>query len=440
MLDRRLRILLIFPKGEFLCKSAEFKDFMRDSRDMQTILHFWNGIGVALPTLAALTPPEHEVIIVDENMETVDFAQPCDIVGITAITHQAVRAYEIADEFRKRGRYVVLGGMHATVMPDEAQAHADTVIVGEAENIWPRFLNDYTSSNAQPTYSQKHFPPVDMTRIPLPRYDLLAKYKYPIVYVQASRGCPHDCEFCVASNVYGKRYKHKTVDQITKEVQEIRKYWKNVRIGFADDNLFVDHRFSRDLVASLGQLKIVWFAQSDVMVAHDEKFLKDLYASGCKFIIIGFESISKDNLHSLNADRWKENRLDRYAEYIERIQRNGIGVFGSFILGMDSDQPSTLDETVNFIVDNNILTVQLSILTPFPGSRLRTRLERENRILHSDWRWYTVMNAVIRHPQFTPDELEQGLLYAYRGIYNADSNERRARYFRRVFENLLNVG
>ena len=228
MADARLRILLISPKGDFLCRSPEFNDFMKNSRDMQTILHYWSGIGVALPTLAALTPAEHDVVIVDENMEAINFDQPCDIVGITAMTQQAARAYAIADEFRTRHRFVILGGIHASVMPEEALAHADTVVVGEAENAWPLFLKDYLSGNPKKAYDQKDFSPVDMTRIPLPRYDLLAKYRYPVVYVQAARGCPHDCEFCVATNIYGRRYKHKSVDQMgrggagSEEVLEIR--------------------------------------------------------------------------------------------------------------------------------------------------------------------------------------------------------------------------
>ena len=440
MPTKRLKIVLISPKGEFLCRSSEFNDFVKSSRDMQTILHYWSGIGVALPTLAALTPSEHEVAIIDENMEEIDFDQPCDIVGITGMTQQAVRAYQVADTFRKKGRYVVLGGIHTTVMPLEAKQHADTVVVGEAENIWPRFLADYISGNSRPEYNQKDFGLVDMTRIPLPRYDLLARYHYPVVYVQATRGCPHDCEFCVASNIYGKKYKHKTVDQIVREVQEVKKHWKYAQIGFADDNMFVDHRYSRELVSSLRRLNVAWFAICDVTVAQDAQFLRDLRESGCRTVIIGFESISKSNLHSLNTDQWKENRSDLYSEYIKRIQSNGIGVFGSFILGMDGDQSTTLDETIRFILDNNILGVQFTLLTPFPGSRLRTRFEKENRILTSDWQWYTVWNAVIRHPLFTPDELEQDLLRAYRGVYNAENNERRARYFREVCENLLSTG
>jgi radical SAM superfamily enzyme YgiQ (UPF0313 family) len=437
MREQGLRIILVSPKGEFLCRSPEFGDFMRNSRDMRTILHFWNGIGVALPTLAALTPPGFEVSIIDENMEPIDFDCPCDIVGITAMTQQATRAYEIADEFRRKGRHVVLGGIHVTALPDEAAQHADTVIVGEAENLWPLFLQDFQAGKKRPVYDQTGVPPVDMTRIPLPRYELLAKYRYPVVYVQATRGCPHDCEFCVASNIYGKRYKHKTVQQVVNEVTEAKRLWKYAQIGFADDNMFVDHAYSRDLVRRLKDLKIAWFAICDIAVAQDEAFLRELHESGCRTLLIGFESVSKTSLHGMNKDGWKEKRFDRYPEYIQRIQHQGIGVYGSFILGLDDDGPESVDATVNFVNDNILLGTQITLLTPFPGSRLRARLEREQRIVHNDWKWYTVWNSVIRHPSFTPEELERGLLRAYEGVYNPESNTRRAQYFRKVCEDIV---
>ena len=437
MRESRIRILLVSPKGEFLCRSPEFGEFMQSSRDMRTILHFWNGIGVALPTLAALTPPSFEVFIVDENMEPIDFSAPYDIVGVTAMTQQATRAYEIADEFRRRGRHVVLGGIHVTALPGEAMHHADTVIAGEAENLWPKFLQDFQSGTTRRIYDQEGISPVDMTRIPVPRYELLAKYRYPVVYVQATRGCPHDCEFCVASNIYGKRYKHKTVQQVVNEVTEAKRLWKYAQIGFADDNMFVDHAYSTELVERLKELKIAWFAICDIAVAKDEAFLRLLHESGCRTLLIGFESVSKTSLHGMNKDAWKQKRFDSYPEYIRRIQSQGIGVYGSFILGLDDDGPESIDATVNFVNDNILLGTQITLLTPFPGSRLRSRLERERRIVHDDWKWYTVWNSVIRHPRFTSEELERGLLRAYEGVYNPESNARRAQYFRKVCENLV---
>ena len=436
-MSNSLRILLVSPKGQTLCHSREFEDFMLNSREMQTIMHFWNGIGVALPTIAALTPPNHTVEVIDENQQNIDFDMRYDIVGITAMTQQADRAYNIADEFRKRGTYVAIGGIHATVEPEEAGSHCDTVIIGEAEGLWPQFIVDFMAGQPKSRYAQNNTVPVDMRTIPVPRYDLLSRYRYPVVYVQATRGCPHDCEFCVSSNVYGKKYRHKSVEQVVAEIKEIRKYWKTAQIGFADDNMFANKRFSRALVEQIRALNISWFAVCDVSVAEDPGFLQDLHTSGCRTLLIGFESTSKRNLHSINKDNWKQRKFDLYPEYIQRIQSNGIGVYGSFIIGLDLDDSQTIEDTIEFIGSNNLLGAQITILTPFPGSRLRRRLELEQRIIHSDWRWYTVWNAVIRHPRFTPEELERSLLYIYRQVYDPTNNLKRLRHFRQVCERLV---
>ncbi len=434
----KLKILLVSPKGEFLCKSQEFADFMLNSREMKTILHFWNGIGVSLPTLAALIPNGHTITIIDENQETIDFSQPYDLVGITAMTQQAHRAYEIAASFRRHGTHVAIGGIHPSVMPEEAQKNADTVFIGEGENAWKRFFQDFLRGTPQKVYDHKSFPPVDMKTLPTPRYDLLAKYRYPVVYIQATRGCPHDCEFCVASNIYGKRYKHKTVEQVAREVREVRNHWKLAQIGLADDNLFVDKTFSTQLVNAFKRLNVTWFAVCDVSVAEDERLLKDLHESGCRTLLIGFESVSKESLKYINKNLWKLKRLERYPELIERIQKWGIGVYGSFIIGLDEDDRHTPQDIVRFVNENHILGAQITILTPFPGSRLRARLERENRILHSDWQWYTVWNSVIAHKNFTPEELESSLLGMYKQIYDSVRNAERAAHFKKICQELVN--
>ncbi len=404
---------------------------------MRTILHFWNGIGVGLPTLAGCTPGDHEVKIVDENQEEVDFDGEYDLVGITAMTQQAPRAYEIGDAFRERGIYVALGGIHPTVMPEEAATHADTVFVGEAENSWPEFVREFEAGHPRATYDSADFPDVDMKSLPIPRFDLLSRYNYPVVYVQATRGCPHDCEFCVASNVYGRHYKYKRVEQVVKEIKEVKRHWKFAQIGFADDNLFVNKRYARKLIAAFKEMNFSWFAVCDVSIADDEEFLRELHESGCRTVLIGFETTSEGNLRQMNESQWKLKQLSKYPESVRRIQRWGIGVYGSFILGLDEDTKDTPTEIANFINENNLLGAQITILTPFPGSRLRDRLEAEGRILHDDWQWYTVWNAVIRHDNFTPKELEDGLLEVYRGIYNPISNKRRSEHFKQVCRELV---
>lgn len=404
---------------------------------MRTILHFWNGIGVGLPTLAGCTPGAQEIRILDENQEEIDFDAEYDLIGVTAMTQQAPRAYEIADAFRERGRHVALGGIHPTVMPDEAATHADTIFVGEAENSWPEFIRDFERGEPKARYDASDYPDVDMKSLPRPRFDLISQYKYPVVYVQATRGCPHDCEFCVASNVYGRHYKYKRVEQVVEEIREVKKYWKFAQVGFADDNLFVNKRYARELLAAFKEMNFSWFAVCDVSIADDEEFLRELHEAGCRTVLIGFETTSEGNLRQMNESLWKLKQLKKYPESVRRIQSWGIGVYGSFILGLDEDTKETPTEIANFINENNLLGAQITILTPFPGSRLRDRLEAEGRVLHDDWQWYTVWNAVIRHNNFTPKELEDGLLEVYRGIYNPISNKRRSEHFKQVCRELV---
>ncbi len=436
-MNKKLKILLISPKGQFLSKNPEFFDFIQDSREMQTILHYWNGMGAALPTIAGLTPGIHEISIIDENFEEIDFDSPVDIVGITAMTQQANRGYEVAGEFIKRGRYVVMGGIHASVMPDEVLHHANSVFVGEADNSWPAFINDYINGSPKRMYSQSEYGPVQMNRIPVPRYDLVAKYKFPIIWIQTTRGCPYDCEFCAASRIYGFTYKNKDEDQIINEIKEVRKYWKFSQIGFADDNMFVNRKFSINLLRRFSELNFSWLAQTDISVAEDTEFIRQLRESGCRILFIGLESVSKKNLAGINKNKWKEKKYDNYAKYIDIIQKKGIGVYGSFIIGFEEDDHTTADALINFINENNIMGTQVTILTPFPGSRLRNRLEENNRIVTHDWDYYTGWNSVVRHDNFTAEELEQSLLTIYKNIYNYDSFMRKASYFKKICADII---
>ena len=432
----KLKILLISPAGAFFSQNHEFRDYVDNSREMQTILHYWNGIGASLPTIAGATPGNHEIKIVDENLEKLNFNYPCDLVGITATTQQVTRAYEIADEFRRQGRYVVLGGIHVTALPEEALRHADTVFVGEAENTWPAFINDFLQGIRKPVYRQKDFAAVNLSTTFPPRYDLISRYAYPVVWLFASRGCPRNCEFCAASTIYGSRYKHKSPAKVVREIKDIKRRWKYAQIGFADDNLFIDKRFRRELVEQLGQLSFTWYAQTDTSVARDVDFLRKLRSSGCRILFVGFESVHLENLIGLNANHWKAKEHKNYSKSIAKIQENGIGIYGSFILGFDHDDQSTVDKTIEFINQNNLLGAQITILTPLPGSRLRVRLDREKRIISSDWNLYTGWNALIKHDSFSPGELEAGLLKIYRNIYNRENYRKRAAYFRRICESL----
>ncbi len=432
-----LNILLVSPRADFFSRSPDFAQYMTESREMKTILHWWNGMGAALQTVAALTPETHHVTIVDENYEEIDFAATWDVVGITAMTQQAERAYEIAREFKQKGCFVVMGGIHASVLPTEAMEQVDTVFSGEAEINWPQFLLDYAEGRPRRLYEQSDNACVDMTLIPRPRYDLVAKYAYPVIWIQTTRGCPHDCEFCAASTIYGRQYKHKSVEQVAEEIREVRRHWKFAQIGFADDNMFVNRAYTRELLAAFKKLNFAWLAQTDISIARDEELLTELHESGCRIALIGFESVNRDNMMGLNRNHWKARMFEHYPEYIYAIQKHGIGIYGSFILGLEEDNADSVSSTIQFINDNNIMGAQASILTPFPGSRLRERLLRENRVTTSEWKWYTGWNAVIVHKNLSPEELETGLLHVYRSIFNPASYRQRAAYFRDICRNLV---
>jgi radical SAM superfamily enzyme YgiQ (UPF0313 family) len=333
---------------------------------------------------------------------------------------------------------VVIGGIHATVMAEEAAEQVDTVFTGEAENTWPEFIRDFSHGQPQKLYSQSDYSTLETNKIPLPRYDLVARYKYPVIWVQATRGCPHDCEFCAASRIYGRKYRHKEMEQVIRGIREVKKYWKFVQIGFADDNMFVNRKFSTRLVAEFKKLNFTWYAQSDISVAEDQTFLRSLYESGCRILFIGFESVSRSSLKGVNKNHWKERMFARYPEYIQRIQENGMGIYGSFILGLDQDNSSTIERTINFINENHIMGTQITLLTPFPGSRLRERLEKEKRIIHNDWQWYTAWNVVIAHKNFTPDELDRALTWIYKSIYNEQIYRKGACYFKKIYGKLVN--
>ncbi len=406
---------------------------------MATYMHYWSGLSVALATIAGLTPRQHDVVIIDENQEKINFTDyyDYDIIGITSMTQTSLRAYEIADEFRGKGLFVVIGGIHATVLPEEVKSHADAVFIGEAENTWPQFINDFIGGSPKQIYNQKNCPPIQMETMPTPRFDLVARYKYPVVWMQTTRGCPHDCEFCAASVIYGRNYKHKNIEQVVAEIKEIKRHWKFAQIGFADDNMFVNREFSRNLISNFTNLNFNWFAQTDISIGNDEKFLDLLKENGCKYLFIGFEGTSKNRLEKLNTNNWKAKKFDDYKIYIDKIQRKGIGIFGSFILGFDEDDESIFNDTISYINDNNLLGASITILTPFPGSRLRDRMQSENRIMHDDWSYYTAWNAVIRHKNMKPETLEDGLMKVYSGIYNDRTYLKRAKYFKTILESNL---
>ena len=249
-----MRIALISPRGTYFSRRNEFQKFIAHSSNLSSWRQVFVGLSPALLVIAALTPRSHEVVLVDENYEEVDFSVEYDLVAISAMTQQADRAYEIAGKFRKNGTKVVMGGIHATVLPDEAAVHVDSVVVGEVEHVWPQLLIDFAANRLSRRYEAERF--VDLRESPIPRYDLLNPCYYRTIWIQTTRGCPRNCEFCAATRVLGAKYRHKSVEQVVKEITLVRSIFGSARIAFSDDNLFVDARYSKDLLEAITPLGI----------------------------------------------------------------------------------------------------------------------------------------------------------------------------------------
>jgi radical SAM superfamily enzyme YgiQ (UPF0313 family) len=426
-----MKIALISPRSPSLGKNEEFKDFFERSAEMEFYRQYWSGLGSGLLVVAALTPGDNELVLIDENIEETNLCGDYDLVAITAMTQQAPRAYEIAGRFRARGIKVVLGGIHATVLPDEARHHADSVVVGEAENSWGELLDDFASNRLRPVYTSRR--EADLAKSPIPRYELLKGKSYKIVWIQASRGCPHDCRFCCASRVYGFTYRQKPIGQVVEEIKRVRRIQKHALLGFADDNLFSNLNYSRELLENIAGLGIKWIGQSDISVAYDDRLLKLIKRSGCVVLLIGLESLNENNLKGLDSSNWKQKQLKNYQRSIRTIQNNGIGVIGTFMVGFDNDDNSTFDRIAKFIIDNRLAGAQIAALTPFPNTQLREDLLKAGRILDTSWENYTFYDVNIKPDKMSCQELEKGILDVFKKVYSPNVAAEKRKYFKDIF-------
>ena len=382
---------------------------------------------LGLLTLAGVTPDDYDITYLEHPEFDPALLEPhtFDIVGISSFTAKSDVMYAIADFYRARGTTVVLGGLHCTLLPEEAAGHADAVVAGEGELLWPRVLEDWKQGTLRPIYRNGSFRDVDLARAPVPRYDLLDFDRYNRIPIQAARGCHLDCEFCAASKIFGG-YKRKPVENVVRELREITRHTAHPFVELADDNTFVDKRWSRDLVRAIGAAEVHWFTETDVSLAEDPELLDLLAQSGCRQVLIGFESPSAASLQGIEAHNWKARRHDQYRRAIDEIQRRGITVNGCFIVGLDNDTPDIFQQIERFVKDSGLMEVQITVLTPFPGTALYHRLRAEGRLLRERyWERCTLFDVNFVPKKMTADELEQGLEYLMGSLYTAEEVRRR---------------
>lgn len=419
-----MRIALIIPRNNSENEKS-FYDYKFFSKFLLSKRCF--SYLLAIPTLAALTPPEHEIRIFDENIEDIDYNWNVDLAGISVRTMFAHRAYSIADRFRQKGVKTVLGGIHPSMCTEEALQHCDAVIIGEAEGVWQTLLQDVQNSNLKRTY--KSGKASDMTASPPPDRWSLSKDKYFADIVQTTKGCPFHCEFCSVYAFDGTTIRSKTVEQVVKEIKAISGTagnFKKKSIFFADDNIIANRTFARELFKALKPLKLNWSCQASINVAQDAEMLQFMKDSGCGAILIGLESISEKNLASMGK---KVNMRFNYIDAIKKIQSYGIMVHSSFIVGYDFDTQASFDELIGFIEKSKLLMPLINILTPFPGTKLFERLEKEGRIIHKDWSKYDAKNVVFIPTLMAPEELLKGYKKVVKSVYSFDSIYRKLKYY-----------
>lgn len=373
---------------------------------------------LSLLTIGALTPPPHEVVILDENVRPVDFERPADLAGITVNVHTANRAYAIARGYRARGVPVVLGGIHASANPEEALRHADAVCVGEAETAWPRILGDVAAGRLGGIFAGESA--ADLARAPLPRRTLVRLNDYLFSnIVSASRGCPYRCDFCYNSCDYAV-HGHRT-RPVARVIEDIRTLGLR-HVMFIDDNLIGDLAGARELVAALQPLNLTWHAAVSANIGDHPDLLDAMAESGCKSLFIGFESVNPDVLEAVHK---RQNKIGRYAETVEAIHARGMMVNASLVFGFDGDTPEVFPQTLDWLVANRVETMTSHILTPYPGTRLFAKMQSEGRITDWDWSHYDTARVVFRPQGMSPEELVRGYGWIYRAFYSLENIARR---------------
>jgi radical SAM superfamily enzyme YgiQ (UPF0313 family) len=393
----------------------------------------------ALPSLgllylAACTPDGHELHYFEAEADGTEPAEvyTCDLVALSTFSAQVFEAYAIARRLRAAGVRVAMGGLHVTVLPEEAAAVADYVIVGEGEHVWPVIVNTALRGERGGIFRAADYPPVDAASLPVPRYDLLGSRPYNRFTVQTSRGCPWRCDFCASNVMLGQRYRKRPVRDVIRDIEAVMAVRPHPFIEFADDNTFVDKAWGKQLCRELAPLHVRWFTETDISVADDPELLDLMRLAGCRQVLIGLESPAGGPLQGIEArSNFKARSAGGYLAALRRIQAHGITVNGCFILGLDGHTPKIFDDVLTFARQVPLYDVQITVLTAFPGTPLYDRLLAEGRILEpARWDLCTLFDVNYEPRGMSVRDLREGIYWLTERLYSdACTEERRSGFF-----------
>lgn len=394
---------------DLLCRSLGFKRAFLD---------------LGIQTVMACTPRSIDVKLTDEYLEPIDFDSNADIIAISAKTSCATYAYDVARKFKARGKRVLMGGIHASLRPDEALEHVDTIVTGEAEAIWPHVLADLERGKLKERYDAEGFPP--METVPAPMWSAAKNDAYLFHQLQTTRGCPFRCRFCSVPDISGQEFRCKPVERVVEEVLAFPKSRGPIASGkplyIVDDNFISRSRYTKDLLRAFAPLyksgKLpAWSAETTLNVAADEEMLDMFQAAGCSTLIIGFESVTEASLAAMDKP---VNFCLTYQEAVDRIHSRGMSLIGNFIVGFDTDTRGVFKSTLDFIQKTGILYPFFSILTPMPGTKLFEEYKAAGRLFHERWELYDTRHVVFEPKHMRPDELMDGYIWLYEQAYGRD--------------------
>ncbi len=353
---------------------------------------------IALGIIAALTPQNFDVQVIEEETSDVNFDTDCSLIGISCMTANSSRAYDIGDEFKKRGKTVVLGGIHPTIKPDEALKHGDSVVIGEAEGAWDELLKDYMNNQLKPKYNGGH---PELKDYPCPKRQKEKGIRlFDVVPVLTTKGCPYKCSFCSVHNIFGNKIRHMPIDKVVDYI--ISSEGKNFL--FVDDNIMGYPKYAKELFKKIAPLKINWVGQSSISFAKDFELMQLARDSGCKGLFFGLETVSKTQLKNF---RKNFTKIEQIEEAVKKIKDMGILFQASLVFGFDDDTENVFDETLEFLLKNNISSAAINILTPYPGTQIYEDFKKEGRILTEDWKYYDTTNVVYKPKNIPPEKLAE---------------------------------
>jgi len=387
---------------------------------------------LGLLTIAALIEDKHQCEYLEvRDLDLNSLPHRFDVVFISMLTATSKEAYRWAEAFKAIGTKVILGGLHVTLNPEEAKKHADAIVIGEGEPVIKTLVNDLDSKKLSSAYNSKLSAPFNFEEAPMPRFDLIHPERYTRFTVQTQRGCPLSCSFCASSIRLHPKFKVKPVHKVLEEIQYLKSLRQRPFIEFADDNTFSNRKHARNLMSALEKEEVRWFTETDVSIADDDDLLKQMRDAGCKQVLIGFESPTATPLNGIEIkSNWKAKRANQYLEAIHKIQGHGIAVNGCFVLGLDGQTTGAFDEVASFVEQSGLFDVQITYLTPFPGTPMYQKLSEEGRILvEGAHETCTLFDINFKPSGMSVHDLREGFHKLMARLYHPEQVKKRAQTY-----------